>query len=140
MQAIFLAKEKGKYYEMIDAQLTSPYAGKGGMTTGQIVALAEEIGIDPEWMRERLDSSAKRAAVNRLSYKADRPASEARPPWPSARRSSPTVRRPASAGSSNRKCPRRARVQKTTSGSDAPLFSLSVGGLRSVDPPFLSSL
>jgi len=79
MQAIFLAKEKGKYYEMIDAQHTSPYAGKGGMTTGQIVALAEEIGIDPEWMRERLNSSAKRAAVNRLSYEARQAGIESTP-------------------------------------------------------------
>ena len=70
---------KGKYYEMIDAQLTSPYAGKGGMTTGQIVALAEEIGIDPEWMRERLNSSAKRAAVNRLSYEARQAGIESTP-------------------------------------------------------------
>jgi len=70
MQAMFIAKEKGKYYEMIDAQLTSPNAGKGGMTTDQIVGLAEEIGLDPEWMRSSLQSGAKRSAVNRLTYEA----------------------------------------------------------------------
>lgn len=70
MQAMFIAKEKGKYYEMIDAQLTSPNAGKGGMTTNQIVGLAEEIGLDPEWMRSSLQSGAKRSPVNRLTYEA----------------------------------------------------------------------
>lgn len=70
IRAILLAKEKGKYYEMIDAQLASPHAGKGGMTMGQIVALAEQIGIDPGWMREQLESDAKQAALNRLPYEA----------------------------------------------------------------------
>jgi protein-disulfide isomerase len=70
IRAIILAKEKDKYYEMIDAQLTSRNAGKGGLTTEQIVELAEQIGIDPEWMRERLASSAKQSAVNRLAYEA----------------------------------------------------------------------
>jgi len=70
VQAILLAKEKGKYYEMIDAQLTSPNAGKGGMTTDQIVSLAEDVGIDPDWMRSSLQSNTKQAAVNRLPYEA----------------------------------------------------------------------
>jgi protein-disulfide isomerase len=70
IQAMLLAKEKGKYYEMIDAQLTSPNAGRGGMTTDQIVGLAEDVGIDPDWMRSRLQSNAKQAAVNRLPYEA----------------------------------------------------------------------
>lgn len=70
MQAMFIAKEKGKYYEMIDAQLESPNAGKGGMTTDQLVALAEDIGIDPGWMREELQAGTKQSAVNRLTYEA----------------------------------------------------------------------
>ena len=70
IRAIMLAKEKGKYYEMIDAQLTSPYAGRGGMSTDQIVALAGEIGIDPTWMRDRLASRAKQSAVSQLAYEA----------------------------------------------------------------------
>lgn len=70
IQAILLAKERGKYYEMIDAQLTSPKADKNGMTTDQIVTLADEIGIDPDWMRSKLGSDAKQAAVNRLPYEA----------------------------------------------------------------------
>jgi len=79
MQAMFVAKEKGKYYEMIDAQLTSPNAGKGGMTTDQIVALAEDIGIDPGWMRSQLQSGAKQSAVNRLTYEARQASIESTP-------------------------------------------------------------
>lgn len=70
IQAMFLAKEKGKYYEMVDAQLESPKADKNGMTTDQIVSVAEEIGIDPDWMRSKLESNAKQEAVNRLPYEA----------------------------------------------------------------------
>jgi len=79
MQAMFIAKEKGKYYEMIDAQLTSPNAGKGGMTADQIVSLAEDIGIDPGWMRSRLQSNAKQSAVNRLTYEARQAGIESTP-------------------------------------------------------------
>ncbi len=70
IQAMLLAEEKGKYYEMIDAQLQSPNAGQGGMTTDQLVAIAEEIDIDPDWMRSQLQSNAKGSAVNRLPYEA----------------------------------------------------------------------
>jgi len=70
IQAMYLAKDKGKYYEMIDAQLTSPNAGKGGMSVDQIVNLSEDIGLDPDWMRSQLQSNAKQAAVNRLPYEA----------------------------------------------------------------------
>ncbi len=70
IQAILLAKQQGKYYDMIDAQLTSSYAGKGGMTTDQLASLAEEIGIDGDWMREKLNSGDMQAAVNRLPYEA----------------------------------------------------------------------
>jgi len=79
MQAMFIAKEKGKYYEMIDAQLTSPNTGKGGMTTDQIVALAGDIGIDPGWMRSQLQSNAKQSAVNRLTYEARQSGIESTP-------------------------------------------------------------
>lgn len=70
IQAMLLAKEKGKYYEMIDAQLTSPSADRNGMTTDQIASIAEEIGIDPDWMRAKLDANEKQSAVNRLPYEA----------------------------------------------------------------------
>ena len=70
IRAILLAKQQGKYYDMIDAQLTSPNAGKGGMTTDQLVSLAEGIGMDPDWMREKLNSGDMQAAVNRLPYEA----------------------------------------------------------------------
>lgn len=79
MQAMFLAKEKGKYYEMIDAQLTSPNAGKGGMATDQIVAVADEIGIDPGWMRKQLAAGSKQSAVNRLPYEARKAGIESTP-------------------------------------------------------------
>jgi protein-disulfide isomerase len=70
IRAILLAKQQGKYYDMIDAQLASPYAGKGGMTTDQLVSLSEEIGINGDWMREKLTSGAMQSAVNRLPYEA----------------------------------------------------------------------
>jgi len=70
IRAILLAKQQGKYYDMIDAQLTSPNAGRGGMTTDQLVSLAEGIGMDPDWMREKLNSGDMQAAVNRLPYEA----------------------------------------------------------------------
>lgn len=70
IRAILLAKQQDKYYEMIDAQLESPNAGKGGMTTDQIVSLAEDIGIDPNWMSEKLQSDDMQSAVNRLPYEA----------------------------------------------------------------------
>jgi hypothetical protein len=40
------------------------------MTTEQIVALADEIGLDSDWMRDRLNANAKQSAVNRLPYEA----------------------------------------------------------------------
>ena len=70
IRAILLAKQQGKYYDMIDAQLQSPNAGRGGMTTDQLVSLAEGIGIDGGWMREKLTSGAMQSAVNRLPYEA----------------------------------------------------------------------
>lgn len=79
MRAIFLAKEKGAYYEMIDAQLESPHAGKGGMTTDQIVALADEIGLDPDRFREQLTAGAQRSTVNRLPYEARKAGIESTP-------------------------------------------------------------
>lgn len=79
IRAMLIAKEKGKYYEMVDAQLESPYAGKGGLTTDQIVALAEDIGLDPDWMREQLASDAKQSSVNRLPYEARKAGIESTP-------------------------------------------------------------
>lgn len=70
IRAMMLAKQQGKYYEMIDAQLASPNAGRGGMTTDQLVSLAQEIGIDGDWMREKMNSGDLQAAVNRLPYEA----------------------------------------------------------------------
>lgn len=64
---------------MIDAQLTSPNAGNGGMTTDQIVALGGEVGIDPGWMRSKLQSGAKRAPLNRLPHEARQAGVESTP-------------------------------------------------------------
>jgi len=79
IQSMLIAKEKGKYYEMVDAHLTSPNAGQGGMTMDQIVALAEEVGLDPDWMRSQMTSNAKRSAVNRLPYEARKAGVESTP-------------------------------------------------------------
>lgn len=73
IRGLLLAQQKGAYYEMVDAQLTSPHAGKDGMTIDQVVALAEDIGLDPTWMRTQLnDSSVMRAQVRRLMYNAQK--------------------------------------------------------------------
>ena len=73
IRGLLLAQQKGAYYEMVDAQLTSPHAGKDGMTIDQVVALAEDIGLDPTWMRTQLnDSSVMRAQVRRLLYNAQK--------------------------------------------------------------------
>lgn len=73
IRGLLLAQQKGAYYEMVDAQLTSPHAGKDGMTIDQVVALAEDIGLDPDWMREQLnDSSVMRSQVQRLMYNAQK--------------------------------------------------------------------
>jgi len=71
IRGILIAQQKGKYYEMVEAQLESPHAGKGGMTTDQLVALAGDIGIQSDWFREQLaDSSHMRMEVRRLQYEA----------------------------------------------------------------------
>ncbi|MFP4228889.1 MAG: DsbA family protein [Salinivenus sp.] len=79
VRAILLAKQEGKYYDMIDAQLQSPHAGKGGMTTEQLVSLAEEIGIDGDWMQEKLEDGDRQEAVNRLPYEARKAGVESTP-------------------------------------------------------------
>jgi len=80
MRAMFIAKQKGKYYEMIDAQLESPHAGKGGMTTDQILAVADQIGLDAEWFQEQMeDPSVARTEVRRLQYEARKAGVESTP-------------------------------------------------------------
>lgn len=71
MRAMFIAKQKDKYNEMIHAQLTSPNAGKGGMTIDQLVAIAEDIGLDAEWFRTQFsNTSTMREEVRRLRHEA----------------------------------------------------------------------
>lgn len=68
--ALLLAKEKGKYYEMIDLQFKN--ATKRGMNIEQLVALADSLNIDTEWMRSRLQMERMRKEVGRLSYQANK--------------------------------------------------------------------
>lgn len=68
IEALLLAKEKGKYYEMIDLQFEN--AKERGMNIEQLVALADSLNIDTEWMRSRLEMKRMRKEVGRLSYQA----------------------------------------------------------------------
>jgi len=71
IRAILIAQQRGKYYDMVEAQLESPHAGRGGMTRNQLVHLGEEIGLDPDWFRGQLaDSSKMRMEVRRLTFEA----------------------------------------------------------------------
>lgn len=70
IEALLLAKEKGKYYEMIDQQLENQQ--KRGLSVDQIAAMADSIGIDPSWMRDRLKRQAVRKQVGRRSYQAQK--------------------------------------------------------------------
>lgn len=70
IEAIFLAKEKGKYYEMIDQQLKNSQQGE--LSIARLGALADSIGIDAEWMRSQLTQKASRKEVGRASFMAQK--------------------------------------------------------------------
>lgn len=70
IEAILLSKEKGKYYEMIDQQLEHPQ--EKGLDVEDLVAMADSVGIDSEWMRRRIEENAVRKQVGRISYQAQR--------------------------------------------------------------------
>lgn len=70
IESLLLAKEKGKYYEMIDYQLHNQQ--KGGLTVDQIVTMADSIGIDPSWMRTQLTEEDMREQVGRISFQAQK--------------------------------------------------------------------
>lgn len=63
--AILLAKEKGKYYEMIDKQLES--GQQGGLDIDRLVEMADEIGLSPEWMRKQLNQKGLQKRVGQTS-------------------------------------------------------------------------
>jgi len=52
-EALFVAGQDGKYFEMLDAQYDNQKAG--GMSLDELVLLAEDIGLDPEVFRGRLE-------------------------------------------------------------------------------------
>lgn len=52
-EALYVAAEEGKFYEMIDAQYTQQKPG--GMSVEDLVRLAAEVGLDPDRFRERLE-------------------------------------------------------------------------------------
>lgn len=68
IEAMFLAREKGKYYEMIDQQMENPTDGE--MSVGSLARMADSIGIDPEWMRNQLNEHTMQKEVGRTSFMA----------------------------------------------------------------------
>lgn len=77
IEAMFLAKEKGKYYEMIDEQMQNPQEGE--MSIEALTGIAELIGIDPQWMRSQLNDQGMRKEVGRASFMARRAGVESTP-------------------------------------------------------------
>ncbi len=69
IQAILLAGERGKYYEMIDQQLENP-STQGGLSRSEVLSMAEDIGIDRAWLKQKLQNGAKRDEVQRLAQQA----------------------------------------------------------------------
>ncbi|WP_158705003.1 DsbA family protein [Salinibacter altiplanensis] len=78
IRALLIAKEKGKYYKLIDQQLENP-AEQGGLSREQILAQAKEAGIDRDWLAEQIAEGAKQEEVNRLPYEARQAGIESTP-------------------------------------------------------------
>ena len=54
VQALYLAGEEGKFFEMLDLQFANQQ--RGGLSLDQIVALAERIGMDGERVRSEIEA------------------------------------------------------------------------------------
>lgn len=52
-EALFVAGQEGKYFEMLDAQYE--YQKPGGLTADELVNIAAEIGLDVEVFKTRMD-------------------------------------------------------------------------------------
>ncbi|NBW94587.1 MAG: hypothetical protein EBR20_09585 [Bacteroidetes bacterium] len=52
-EALYVAAEQGKYFEMIDAQYQAQKPG--GMSLDELVSIASQIGLDPDLFLERLE-------------------------------------------------------------------------------------
>ncbi len=53
IEALYVAAAKGKYYDMLDAQLNIQRAG--GLSMNDLRILAEELEIDPDWLQARVE-------------------------------------------------------------------------------------
>ena len=52
IEALYIAAARGKYHEMLDAQFSAQKPG--GLSVQEISDIADETGLDPEWMKTRL--------------------------------------------------------------------------------------
>jgi protein-disulfide isomerase len=52
VEALYVAAAKGKYYEMLDAQFDAQTPD--GLDVDDLTALAVDIGIDPDWLEDRM--------------------------------------------------------------------------------------
>jgi protein-disulfide isomerase len=60
-EALFVAGQDGKYFEMLDAQYANQQAG--GMSIDELVILAQNIGLDPVQFRTRLDKGLNQPMI-----------------------------------------------------------------------------
>jgi protein-disulfide isomerase len=61
VEALFVAGQDGKYFEMLDAQYE--HQQPGGMSIDELTALAKEIGLDPEVFRARVERGMNQGMI-----------------------------------------------------------------------------
>lgn len=60
-EALFVAAQEGKYFEMLDAQYI--HQKQGGMSLDEVTVLAEDIGLDPETFRSRVEQGLNQPMI-----------------------------------------------------------------------------
>ncbi len=60
-EALFVAAQDGKYFEMLDAQYANQKAG--GLSLDELTALAKDIGLDPVQFKVRMEKAQNRPGI-----------------------------------------------------------------------------
>jgi protein-disulfide isomerase/uncharacterized membrane protein len=63
VQAMYLAREQGKYFEMIDRQFKAQR--QGGLRVGELIDIARDLGMDPARFRSDLSGGRYVSQINR---------------------------------------------------------------------------
>lgn len=61
IEALFVAAQEGKYFEMLDAQYL--HQKQGGMSLEEVTVLASDIGLDPEVFRQRMERGLNQRSI-----------------------------------------------------------------------------